>query len=151
MSTVALSGNDTLTLNNRIFADFADGTVADLEYPNNIANVKTGKNGNSIYALNETGKQADFKLRLIRGSSDDKYLNSLLAQQQANFAGFPLIFGTFIKKLGDGTGNIASDTYIVAGGIFVKQVPAKSNVEGDTEQSVSMYEFKFSNAPRVIT
>lgn len=151
MSTIALSGNDTVIINNRIFADFADGNVAELTFPNDIATVKTGKDGNSIYGLNESGKQADFKLRLIRGSADDKFLNGLLANQQLNFAGFPLMTGQFIKKIGDGSGNIQSDTYITSGGVFTKQVEAKSNVEGESEQSVSIYTLKFSNAPRVIT
>lgn len=151
MNAVAMSGNDTLILNNRVFADFADGDFATLEFPNEIAAVKTGKNGNSIYALNATGKQAGFKVRLIRGSADDKFLNNLLSQQQANFAGFPLMTGEMTKKVGDGKGNITSDTYITSGGVFVKLVPAKSNAEGDTEQSVVVYEMKFSNAPRAIT
>lgn len=151
MSTTALSGNDTIVINNRIFSDFADGNVAELTFPNDIANVKTGKDGNSIYGLNESGKQAEFKLRLIRGSADDKFLNGLLAQQQLNFAGFPLMTGQFIKKIGDGRGNIQSDTYITSGGVFTKQVEAKSNVEGESEQSVAIYTMKFSNAPRVIT
>jgi len=151
MSTIALSGNDTVVINNRIFADFADGNVAELTFPNDIANVKTGKDGNSIYGLNESGKQAELKLRLIRGSADDKFLNGLLAQQQLNFAGFPLMTGQFIKKIGDGRGNIQSDTYITSGGVFSKQVEAKSNVEGESEQSVAIYTLKFSNAPRVIT
>lgn len=151
MSTIALSGNDTMVVNNRIFADFADGNVAELTFPNDIATVKTGKDGNSIYGLNETGKQAELKCRLIRGSADDKFLNGLLAQQQQNFAGFPLMIGQFIKKIGDGAGNIKSDTYIMSGGVFTKQVEAKSNVEGESEQSVSIYTIKFSNAPRVIT
>lgn len=151
MSTVAMSGNDTVNLNGRIFADFADGDVAMLEFPNEIASVKTGKGGNSIYGLNESGKQADLTVRVIRASADDKFLNGLLAQQQANFAGFPLMVGEFIKKIGDGAGNIASDTYITSGGVFIKQVPAKSNVEGDAVQSVSEYKLRFSNAPRVIT
>lgn len=151
MSTIALSGNDTVVINNRIFSDFADGNVAELTFPNDIANVKTGKDGNSIYGLNESGKQAEFKLRLIRGSADDKFLNGLLAQQQLNFAGFPLMTGQFIKKIGDGRGNIQSDTYITSGGVFTKQVEAKSNVEGESEQSVAIYTMKFSNAPRVIT
>lgn len=151
MATIALSGNDSVVINNRIFADFADGNVVELDFPNDIASVKTGKNGNSIYGLNETGKQCDVKVRVIRGSDDDKFLNNLLAQQQANFAGFPLMIGQFIKKIGDGAGNVQSDTYIMSGGVFTKQVPAKSNVEGDSEQSVSMYTLKFSNAPRVMT
>lgn len=151
MSTVAMSGADTINLNNRVFTDLADGDAVVLTFPNDIANVKTGKNGNSIYGLNESGKQCEIKLRLIRGSSDDKFLNSLLAQQQSNFSGFVLMIGEFIKKLGDGAGNVASDTYITSGGVFTKQVEAKMNVEGDTDQSVSVYTIKFSNGPRVIT
>lgn len=151
MSTIALSGSDTMTLNNRLFADFADGNCIEITFESDIASVKTGKNGNSIYGLNETGKQATVKIRLIRGSSDDKFMNGLLAQQQANFAGFPLMIGSFIKKLGDGQGNVTSDTYIMSGGVFTKQVEAKTNVDGEAEQSVSLYTMKFSNAPRVLT
>ena len=150
MSVSALSGNDTTTLNNRILSDLGDGDAVTLEYPNDIASVKTGKNGNSIYGFNASGKQADVKLRVIRGSSDDKFLNNLLAQQQANFAGFALLSGTFVKKVGDGAGNVLLDTYIMSGGIFVKQVHVKDNVEGDAAQSISEYHIKFSNSPRVM-
>jgi hypothetical protein len=151
MSTAALSGNDSVVLNNRIFSDFGEGTVVELTFPTEIAQVKTGKNGNSIYALNETGKQCELKMRPLRGSSDDIFLNNLLIQQQANFAGTVLMQGQFVKKIGDGQGNITSDTYILSGGVFVKQVEAKSNVEGDTEQCISIYMLKFSNAPRALT
>lgn len=151
MPTIAMSGNDTINLNNRIFSDLADGSCVELTFPNDIANVKTGKNGNSIYGLNESGKQCEVKVRVVRGSSDDKFLNGLLAQQQLNFAGMVLLVGQFIKKLGDGRGNILSDTYVMSGGVFTKQVEAKSNVEGETEQSISIYTLKFSNAPRALT
>lgn len=151
MSTLALSGNDTVNLNNRVLTDFADGNCVELTFPNDIANVKTGKNGNSIYGLNETGKQCEVKIRIIRGSNDDKFLNNLLAQQQANFAGSVLLQGQFIKKLGNGLGQITSDTYILSGGVFTKQVEGKTNVEGETEQSVAIYTLKFSNAPRALT
>jgi hypothetical protein len=151
MSVVAMSGNDTVVINNYTFADFASGDVAVLSFPNEIATLKVGKNGNSVYGLNESGKAADFKLRVVRASADDMFLQSLLTQQQQNFAGFVLMQGTFIKKIGDGASNITSDTYIVSGGVFVKQVEAKMNVEGDEQQSVSEYMMKFSNAPRVLT
>lgn len=151
MSTVALSGDDTITLNGTVLSDLADGNCAELTFPTDIANVKTGKNGNSIYGLNESGKQCEVKLRIVRGSGDDKLLNNLLAQQQANFAGTVLLQGQFIKKLGNGQGNITSDTYIMSGGVFVKQIEAKTNTEGETDQSVAMYALKFSNAPRVLT
>lgn len=151
MGQVALSGADTININNRVLKGLADGNVVELTFPNDIASVKTGKDGNSIYGLNESGKQCEAKIKVLRGSSDDQYLNNLLAQQQNNFAGTVLVIGQFIKKIGDGAGNITSDTYILSGGVFTKIPEAKSNVEGDSDQSTVMYTIKFSNAPRVLT
>ncbi len=151
MAKVSLTGNDTAVINNRPLSDFADGNCIELTFPNPIANVKTGKNGNAIFGFNASGVQAEAKMRLIRGGDDDKFLNNLLAQQNANFSGTVLLTGTFIKKLGDGLGNTTSDTYILAGGIFEKIPEGKSNVEGETEQSVAMYSFKFASAVRVLT
>lgn len=151
MSTVAMSGADSVIINDRILVDFADADTAVLDFPNDIAMVKTGKNGNSIYSLNESGKQSELKLRIIRGSADDKFLQNLLTQQQNGFSAFVLMTGELVKQIGDGQGNVSNDTYIMSGGIFTKAVPGKSNVDGDTEQSVSIYTIKFSNSPRVLT
>lgn len=151
MSDVAMTGSDTVTLNGRNITGLATGDCAVMTFPNNIASVKTGKNGNSIYALNQTGFICEFILRMIRGCADDQYLQSLFAEQVANFAGFALMYGNFIKKIGDGQGNITSDTYSQSGGIFVKCIPAKTNVDGEPEQSISEYTIHFSNAPRSIT
>lgn len=151
MSIVAMSGNDTMIINSYLLTGEADGTVVELTYATEIATVKTGKNSNSIYGLNETGKQCELKIRVIRGSADDKFLQALINLQNANFAGFPLMTAEFTKLIGDGTGTIGSDVYILSGGIFTKQVEGKSNVEGDTEQSVSIYMMKFSNSPRALT
>lgn len=150
MASIALSGNDVVKINSKILADFADGDIAVLTFPNELAALKTGKNGNTIYALNETGKQAELVLRLVKGSSDDKYLSSLLSSQKNNFSSFILLNGELVKRLGDGAGNIVSDTYIMSGGVFTKEVEAKSNVEGDTAQSVSTYTIRFSRSPRAI-
>jgi hypothetical protein len=151
MGPVALSGQDTIILNNQVLTGLADGNFVELTFPNDIANVKTGKNGNSIYGFNESGKQCEVKIRTLRGSSDDKFLNNLLTQQQLNFAGTVLLTGQFVKKIGDGQGNITSDTYIMSGGVFTKIPEAKSNAEGETEQSLAIYTIKFTNAPRVLT
>lgn len=151
MGSIAITGNDTLIINNRVITDLADQDISSLTFPNEIATLKTGKNGNSLYSLNETGKQADMEIRVVRGSADDKFLNSLIVSQQTNFAGFILMTGEFVKKVGDGQGNITKDTYIMSGGIFTKLVDAKSNTEGDTEQSISIYGLRFSNAPRALT
>lgn len=151
MATVAMSGSDSVNINNRIFNDLADGNCFELTFPNKISVVKIGKNGNAIYGLNQTGLMAESTLRLIRGSADDKFMQGLLATQNANFAGFVLMIGTFTKQIGHGDGNITADTYITSGGVFVEQVGAKMNVEGDTEQSVAIYKIDWSNAPRALT
>jgi hypothetical protein len=150
MASVSMTGSDTAMINNKILSDLADGDCVAITFGSDIATVKTGKNGNSIYGLSETGKQAELKLRVIRGSADDKFLNNLLAQQQANFAGTVLMLGSFIKKVGDGAGNITSDSYIMSGGVFTKLPEAKSNQDGDGDQSVTTYTLKFSNSPRTI-
>jgi hypothetical protein len=150
MGAVALSGNDTITINNHVFADLADGNCVELTFPNEIASVKTGKNGNSIYSFNTTGMQCEVKIRVLRASADDMFLQNLLNQQQNNFAGTVLMIGQFIKKIGDGQGNITSDTYTMSGGVFMKQVEGRSNVEGEVEQSIAIYSIRFANSPRVL-
>ena len=47
-----LTGNDTLTLFDRVLRDFGDGDVAMLTFPNDAFASVTGKNGNSIYSQN---------------------------------------------------------------------------------------------------
>lgn len=150
MNSVSLTGNDTLKLRDRVFADFADGDYAGLTFPNDIAGLKTGKDGNTVYALNETGRQAELVIRVLRGSSDDKFLQNLLAAQRNDFSGFVLIEGELVKRVGDGKGNITTDTYLLTGGIFTKNVEVKSNAEGDTEQSVSIYTLAFGNNTRTL-
>lgn len=150
-NTVAMSGNDVVMLNDRIFNDLATGKFATLTYPNKIAKTKTGKNGNTIYALDATGKNAVLKIRTLRGSSDDKWLNNLLNIQQNDFVSFPLIYGEFVKKIGNGAGKVANDTYLVAGGVFTQYPQAEGDSEGDPEQSVAEYEITFARAPRILT
>ena len=147
---VSLTGSDTIKINGRILNDFADGDVAHLTFPNNLVEVKTGKNGNSIYAFNNTGRQCEVALRLVRGGSDDKYMNQQLSLFKNDPADFSLLTGEFDKRVGDGVGNITTDSYTLSGGAFRKQVEVKENADGDTEQAVAIYTLIFSNAPRSI-
>ncbi len=153
MARVALTGSDTVTINNQPLADFADGNCVELTFPNDIANVKTGKGGNAIFGFNASGVQAECKLRIVRGGNDDRYLQNLLTQQNdyTRFAQTVVLTGTFIKKIGDAAGNQTSDTYILSGGIFQKIPEGKTNVEGETDQAVAVYTIKFASAVRVIT
>ena len=147
---VSLVGNDTLQINDRVLLDLADGDVGALTFPNDVMGVKTGKNGNSLYAFNASGLMCELILRIIRGSDDDKYLNTLLLAMIADVPSFILMTSKIVKRVGDGQGDITNDTYALSGGVFTKQVETKSNVEGDTEQSLSIYHFKFTNSPRAI-
>lgn len=148
--SLSLTGNDTLKLRDRVFADFADGDYATLTFPNDIAALKTGKDGNTIYALNETGRQCELVIRVLRGSSDDKFLQNILAEQKNDFSGFVTLEGELVKRVGDGQGNITADTYLVTGGVFTKNVEVKSSAEGDTDQSVAVYTIHFGNNSRTI-
>lgn len=147
---VSLTGIDVIKINGRIIQEGADGDVAVLSFPNDLMNVKTGKNGNSIYAFNFTGQQCELSLRVIRGGADDQYLNGLLALMKNNPAAFSLMQGEFDKNIGDGQGNIKVDSYILSGGVFKKNVEVKENADGETEQSVSIYTMVYSNGPRTI-
>jgi hypothetical protein len=148
MATQSLTGNDTISIDGIPLVDLGDGDVGALTYPNELVGVKTGKNGNSIFALNETGDQADLVIRVLRGSKDDKTLNSRLVSMKADFAGFITITGQVIKKVGDGLGNVTNDIYDLSGGVFSKRVETISNVEGNTDQSLAIYNIKFTNSPR---
>lgn len=146
-----LSGNDVVIINLRTLTDFADAKCTEILFPNELANVKTGKNGNAIFGQNWTGEQCEVNLRLLRGSGDDKFLNGLLILQKTAFASTVLMQGEYLKKLGDGVGNLTSDIYVLSNGIFMKNVEAQTDAEGTPEQSVAIYKMKFSWAPRSIT
>jgi len=151
MPSFSLTGADTCIIAGINLADVADGDWFTLTFPNTLAEVKTGKSGNSLFASNSMGRQAEATLRLIRGSYDDEAMDSLLQQQLQDFARWELLRGRFVKRVGDGLGNIVRDQYVSSGGVFTHNVDAKSNAEGDTEQSVSVYRFKFSDAQRVLS
>ncbi len=150
MGTVALTGKDTIVIDDRILSDLADADTAVLEFPNNLMEAKTGKNGNVIYAFNAQGQVVNMTLRVIRGSADDKYMQSRLQEYINDPSAFILFEAELIKRAGDGAGNITSDTYQLKGGAPQKMPAAKENVAGDTEQAVSIYAMTFGNSQRAL-
>jgi len=148
MGSVSLTGKDTTIMNDRIFGDFGDGDCVNLEFPNNLVEAKVGKNGNSIYAFNASGRLVNVKCRVLLGSSDDKYLNSEMTRYINDPASYTLLLGEFIKRVGDGAGNVTNITYKVDGGIVQKVPGAKENVSGDTEQALAEYTIVFANTDR---
>lgn len=150
MASVSLSGTDVIQINGRILNDLADQNPVDLTYPNDIVGVKAAKNGNTIYAFNNMGRLAECKLRLLLGSGDDKFMNSLLQTQINDFSAFTLLTGQFSKRVGDGSGVISTDVYQLSGGVIKKNVEAKTASEGDTDQSVAEYTITFGYTSKSI-
>jgi hypothetical protein len=150
MSSVSLTGKDAIQIDGRNLSDLADGDCGALSFPSDLGALKSSKNGNVIYAFNESGRQVELSIRLLVGSGDDKFLNSRLQEQKSDFSGFTLLTGSFAKRVGDGNGNLNTVVYQCAGGIFKKQVEAKTNAEGDTEQSVAVYSIAFGNGDRSV-
>lgn len=150
MGAVSLTGADTIQIDGRILNDLADGDSVALTFPEDLAKVKVGKNGNTIYAFNNMGQEVECTMRLLLGSADDKYLNSRLQEQVQDFSGFILATGSFTKRVGNGLGDIASSVYQMSGGVFTRQVESKTSAEGDTDQSVAVYKIVFGNGQRSI-
>lgn len=148
---VSLTGDDIVQINGVTLVDFADGDTAVLDFPNDITNAKTGKDGNSIFAFNNTGRQCTLKIRLIRGGADDTFLLGLFNIYVGNPAAFTLLTGEFIKNIGDGQGNITQDIYQLSGGIFKRGQNVMENADGNTDQAIVMYDLLFTNAPRSLT
>lgn len=150
MATKTITGDDTLTLFDRVINDLADDDVTQISFPNDLIQVKTGKNRNSLYARNAQGAQCDLVLRVNRGSSDDRFLQARLAEQERDVPSFTLATGQFVKRLGDGQGEVFSDVYDLEGGVFTRKVETKENVSGDTQQAVSVYQLRFAVGTRNI-
>lgn len=150
MATYNLVSDGTLTLWDRVFNDFADDDISAITFPNDLVTVKTGKNGNTIYSKNEPGRNATCVLRLIRGSSDDQFVQNRLSEMKRDFVSTQLADGEFAMRLGDGDGNVIRDVYTLKGGVVTRPVDGKENVSGDTTQGVSVYNITFADADRSI-
>lgn len=148
MAIFTVTSNDTLVLNGRVFNDLASGAVTKIDLPNELVNIKTGKRGNSVIAQNAPGLNSNLTLRLNRGSSDDQFMNNILAGSQNDFPSTVLLGGSFVKRLGDGQGNVISDVYGLAGGAISKIPEAEENTDGDTAQGIVTWMVKFSNTDR---
>lgn len=149
-NTVALTGNDTSEINGRVLTDLANGDSVTITFPNELTTVSNGKNGNALYAFNASGNQVDVEIRLLAGSSDDKFMNSLFQSYKTDPAAFVLLTGNFTKRVGDGSGAVSTLNYSTSGGCFTQGIDSKENLEGDTEQAVALYRLRFANNQRSI-
>lgn len=140
-----LTGDDTFIINDRPLTDFADGDIVTIVADNDISSAVMGKGGNMVVAENEQGKLCTITLRLLKGSSDDMYLHSYYKTYEIDSALFILGNGSFSKRLGDGSGNVIFDTKYLKGLHFSRPAyDSTSNVNGDTNQAVTVYTMKAS-------
>ena len=150
MSVYSLTGNDNFILNDRVINELSDGSTIEIAYHNDRVGVSTGKNGNTVFAENKTGLNAVATLRVIRGGKDDKYLNSLSIQQNKDLPSFSLMNGSFTKRVGDGTGSVKFDNYVLLGGAFQRFPDVQENLVGETEQGTVVYTIIFAKAERAL-
>lgn len=141
MASFSLTGDDQIILNvaPNLTDDLADGDAVVVTIPNDLVNIQVGKNGNAIYAKDENGNRFDMEIRVLKGSGSDNDLLTKYLSTRANFSGSTFITGQFVKKFGDGNGTVQSYTYTLGGAMIRKAPDAKANVNGDTEQSVTVY------------
>lgn len=151
MGSMALTGADSVILNDRIFKDFADGDTGKFSFPNKLVEAKPGKNGNVIFAFNAQGILSEAEIRVLRASSDDKFLNSQMNAYINDPAAYTPMTGEFIKRVGDGQGNVSNEVYQFAGGVVTNIPEARENVSGETEQAVTVWKITFANTSRSIT
>ena len=149
MSIFSLTGDDSIIINDIPLNDFADGDIGSLSLPNNIFDMQTGKNGNTIFALDESGNNATLTVRVLMSSNDDKRLNGMIPKSKG-FAQSVLATGSVVKQVGDGQGNVSYNTYLLAGGMVQKKPDVKSNVNGDAQKAVVEYIIDFAEANRAI-
>jgi hypothetical protein len=144
----SVTGQDTLTLFDRNIVDLADNDAVLVAFPNDLVGLSTGKNGNTVFAKNEQGSNADVTMRIIMGSADDRFLQGKLRVAEQDFAAQELATGQFTKRVGRGDGTITRTVYTLEAGVFLRRIDGKENPGGDTEQSVAIYRMRFARASR---
>lgn len=149
MANYCLTGDDQIIINAEPLNDFPDGDIGTLSIQNTVAEMITGKDTNTIFALNEAGRNAVLTLRVLMSSKDDKRLNGLIPKSKG-FAETSLVEGSVVKQIGDGYGNVSYNTYMLSGGMVNKLPDIKVNVNGDTQQAVVEYQIIFAVAARAI-
>lgn len=149
MQQYVLSGSDTLQIAGRTITSVCGGDWGKLTFPQDTVQMDIGKNANAVYSYDFRGEKGRFELMLLRASDDDGFLQSQFVTMRQDFSAFILLVGQFIKRYGDGNGNIRREVVKLAGGVFVKRIEASSNAQGDTKQAIAVWTMDFASARRV--
>ena len=148
------TAQDTITMTDYngewLLADFADGTVAELVAPNELSSMTTGYNGNGLGSHNEPGRQRELTLRVVKGSADDKRLNSNYNLWKNRDIRFKPIQGSFTKNIAHSDGSMTNDTVECFFGLPAGQPTQMTDTAGNTEQVVSIYMLRFADSNRTM-
>lgn len=146
----AYTSHDIIEIDGEIVTDLGDGDTATITYSNDLMGMKTGKNGNTVAAHNEMGREAELVIRVVKGGYDDKRFNSKVIKWKTRADDFSPFTGTFTKVIVTNTG-ITNEVTTLKFGIPVRVVETKENVEGDTEQCFSQYTIRFGDSNRALS
>ena len=145
---ISLNGNDTISLNGTLLTKFIDKDYGLLTFPNELFTMKVGKGNNAVISYNNMGRLGELTLRLLLASIDDAFLNSIQRQAIIDPPSFQLITGQIVKRTGDGTGAVSNVIYHLKGGVPTAIPESHSNSDGDEEQGVAIWKFKFVQGAR---
>jgi hypothetical protein len=145
---ISLNGADVIILAGRNLTKFFDKDYGLLTFPNELANVKVGKSGNAVISLVNMGVMGELTLRILLGTSDDAFLNSLQRGFLIDPPSFELVDGSVIKRSGDGGGFVTDTVYSLEAGVPTTIPESHSNADGDEEQGVAVWKFKFARGAR---
>ena len=148
MATLSMTGAGTLVLFDTVINDLANADAFVIAYENDLTSTTTGKNGNTIHAKNEQGRNAICTVRVMKGSTSDRLLQGKLNEMNQSFSSFVAASGRATGDFGDGLGNVVKEVYDLTSGVFTKNVDGRNNVEGDTEQAVAIYTIRFADVER---
>ena len=146
----AYTGQDIIKFNDRVLNDFANGDVAIITYPNELHGMNNGKNGNAMAAHNEQGNQAELQVRVIKGSPDDKYLNSFVIAWKTHSSSFAPASAELTKVISVDNG-LTNEVTSLGFVIPSNNIETKTNTDGDTEQVVSVYRFRARRSERALS
>jgi len=158
-ATMSLFGSDTITIGGRLLLNLFSGETGKVTYQNDLGTVKTGKDGSAIFIKNETGYQATLEVHVIRGSADDVALDDYIKTYISAPEKYVLLNAVIAKPFGTGAGTnqgtatgtvIKTDKLTLNNGIPTKNVDMVVNLDGDSEQAISIYTYVFASTTRAI-
>lgn len=148
----AYTGQDVIEIEDQdgkfTLSDFADGVVAELVAPNDAASLTTGYNGNCLGAHNESGRQRQCTLRVVKASNDDKRINKIYTLWQNRDRRFKPLKGWFTKNVTHADGSVTQDTVTCFFGLPQGKPTQQTDTAGGTDQVVSVYTVMFGNSER---